>query len=521
MQIFETEKLDGLEEKLTSSASITYASVVEPFDVISKKDFKNIKSIASYNDEDLYYVQSILVSSSWNKNDDIFDPAEVWKAKATPEHKPTNLEHNEGEIIGHIISNWPITDDGDIISEDINIEDLPSKFHILTGSVIYKAFTTPELKERAEKLIAEIETGNKYVSMECFFNGFDYGVTNKNTGEYKVLARDENTAYLTKHLKAYGGLGEHEDYKIGRVLRNITFSGKGFVDKPANPDSVIFTKELLSFDNQKNKEEKNNLFTEMGVFSNQANIKENDMNLETELADLKQKVEAMNDCSELVKEAYASVDQYKTQASELEASITQKDEALVAAQAALDSVQTEKEEAAKMYDEEMKKKKDEMEKMKAELDAANEIIAAYKDKEAEMARKEKMMNRKASLLEAGLDDELATASVEKFESLSDEAFDGMVSLLAAMKPKKEEKKEEVMNKKMASEESEVEAEVKTEEPAEAEEVAESVDASTLEEVEVEDEVNLSVGSEDSESEIESTRAALIDFVKTKIGKKVR
>ena len=100
MQIFETEKLDGLEEKLTSSASITYASVVEPFEVISKKDFKNIKSIASYNDEDLYYVQSILVSSSWNKNDDIFDPAEVWKAKATPEHKPTNLEHNEGE------NNW-------------------------------------------------------------------------------------------------------------------------------------------------------------------------------------------------------------------------------------------------------------------------------------------------------------------------------------------------------------------------------------------------------------------------------
>ena len=57
----------------------------------------------------------------------------------------------KGKIIGHIISNWPITDDGDIISEDTKIEDLPSKFHILTGSVIYKAFTTPELKERAEK----------------------------------------------------------------------------------------------------------------------------------------------------------------------------------------------------------------------------------------------------------------------------------------------------------------------------------------------------------------------------------
>ena len=80
------------------------------------------------------------------------------------------------------------------------------------------------------------------LAWSAFLMVFDYGVTNKNTGEYKVLARDENTAYLTKHLKAYGGLGEHEDYKIGRVLRNITFSGKGFVDKPANPDSVIFYK---------------------------------------------------------------------------------------------------------------------------------------------------------------------------------------------------------------------------------------------------------------------------------------
>ena len=33
------------------------------------------------NDADLYYVQSILVSSSWNRNDDVFDRAEVWAAQ--------------------------------------------------------------------------------------------------------------------------------------------------------------------------------------------------------------------------------------------------------------------------------------------------------------------------------------------------------------------------------------------------------------------------------------------------------
>jgi hypothetical protein len=155
--------------------------------------------------------------------------------------------------------------------------------------------------------------------------------------------------------------------------------------------------------------------------------------------------------------------------------------------------------------------------MKAELDAANEIIAAYKDKEAEMARKEKMMNRKASLLEAGLDDDAASASVEKFESLNDEAFDGIVALIAAMKPKKAKmEEEEAMKMKPKAEE------IETETTESTEETSEEVDASALDEVEVEEEVNLSVGSESEvDSDVESTRAALVDFVRTRIGKKVR
>jgi hypothetical protein len=126
------------------------------------------------------------------------------------------------------------------------------KYHVLTASVIYTGFTDPELRERTSDLIQEIEAGTKYVSMECFFNGFDYGLQDKSTGELKLLPREEATAYLTKHLRAYGGSGEFENHKIGRVLRNITFSGKGFVDKPANPESIIFQKENFKFlENQK------------------------------------------------------------------------------------------------------------------------------------------------------------------------------------------------------------------------------------------------------------------------------
>ena len=59
------------------------------------------------------------------------------------------------------------------IDPETSADDLPEKFHILTGSVIYLGFTQDDLKERATKLVAEIENGTKYVSMECFFNDFD------------------------------------------------------------------------------------------------------------------------------------------------------------------------------------------------------------------------------------------------------------------------------------------------------------------------------------------------------------
>ena len=73
-------------------------------------------------DKDLYYTQSILVSTTWNKNDDIFNKEEVWNAKDTPQHKPTNIEHQETQIVGHIVANWPITSEGIIIDKDTPIE---------------------------------------------------------------------------------------------------------------------------------------------------------------------------------------------------------------------------------------------------------------------------------------------------------------------------------------------------------------------------------------------------------------
>jgi hypothetical protein len=543
MKIFEQEKTDGLSEQLTASASITYASAVAPSADHNKHNIKEIKSLASLNDSDLYYVQSILVSSSWNKNDDIFDKDEVWAARNTPEDKPTNLEHDEATIIGHITSNWPITEDGSLIDQATATENLPEKYHILTGSVIYKGFSNIDLKNRADKLIAEIENGTKYVSMECFFKNFDYGLINKSTGEYKILPRNEATAYLTKYLRSYGGQGEHDDYKIGRVLRNITFSGKGFVDKPANPDSIIFTKNMFEETDVKNLNEKIEDLSIAGVFDNKTNlnVENNIMNLENiqaEVAELKTKIEAMTSSSAEV------VSQLKDKVAALETEVQAKEQTIAELTAAQEALAAEKEEAAKKMKEEEEKnevedkkeskkeedkeeeteaakkkmkaemdaKDEEMKKTKSDLEAALETIAGYKMKEEKMAKKEKKMKRASALMENGLDADTANATADKFESMDDETFAAMTSLFAGKMPPWLEK----IKKRDDEQDKEDEKEKAAKKDKETEE--DTVDASVLETAEVESGVNLGVGGE-AHSGVEATRAALVEFVSSRLGKK--
>lgn len=493
MEIYQQEIDDGLSEILSAKASIVYASQLFHDPSINSKNSRlNIKALAGIEDKDLYYTQSILVSTSWNKNDDIFDKAEVWAARNTPEDKPTNLEHDESIIVGHITSNWPITVDGELMEENTTIENLPDKFHILTGSVIYTGFTDDTLKNRTAQLINEIKSGNKYVSMECFFSGFDYGVIDKTTAEYKILPRNNETAFLTKHLRAYGGLGEHQNYKIGRVLRNITFSGKGFVSKPANPDSVIFTEDSINFHNNVQKielnKEKNEAFSEVGVFSNQANLKENIMSVETE----NQEVAAMTE-KEIMSMVTPSMS--KPNAEDM---LNQQEEEL---KKKAEYLQKKKEELD-MEEAMMQKKNEEMAKMQTELNGVYAALETKKKELAETMKKEKKLKRVAALVESGVASEVVNNLIDTLESVDDASFDAITSLVAAVNPVKV-------------------AEIKTNHNLVTEDsqhpLATISDA--LETAEVENDIDLSVGSE-SEPETHNTRAALIDFVYSRLGKKL-
>jgi hypothetical protein len=256
------------------------------------------------------------------------------------------------------------------------MSQVPSEFDIVTGAVLYTSWTDDKLKDRMQNIITEVEQGKTwFVSMECLFPAFDYCMMDAK-GNQKIVKREESSAFLTKHLKSYGGSGEYNGHKVGRLLRNFAFSGVGLVKKPANPRSVIL--------NSKNSDNDN---------INDSKAEETIMNDELEI--LKAELAEAKKASEEIKEEMA-----KKKAEEVSA--------FEAFQSLQNSLAETKEELKKI------KEKAEMDKM-----------------ELDKMKKEKMTNkRKAELIAAGLEESEVEETAAKFESLSDEVFETVIATLA-------------------------------------------------------------------------------------------
>ena len=396
MQIFKSEIKDGIAELVKSSASVAFYSEALPY-VPNDKEIVLSKAIAeNANQIDLYYIKSILASSGWNKNDDVFDHAELWNARATPEDKQFNYMHDEKDIIGHITNCYVTDGDGNRLPDDINQNSqLPTAFDITIGSVLYTSWSDKKLKDRMQKIIADVENGKTWhVSMECLFPAFDYALIDAK-GEQKIVKREEASAFLTKHLRAYGGKGEYNGYKVGRLLRNISFSGVGLVEKPANPRSVILNKQHSTIIFNESKAEEITMQDDLEV-------------LKAELAQAKEATDKLKDkMKEEAGKMQEEAEKAKKAKSEVEATVADLQAQLSEAQEALAAEKTDKK---KMFEEMIKMKKE-----------------------------KQMSKRKAELTEAGLDDSEAEETSAQFESLADEMFDSVVAALKkakmAAKPK--------------------------------------------------------------------------------------
>lgn len=525
INVFDAEREAGIEEQIRSQASLAYVSQLCPaapaaksknaFKPLNKNLLKDIKAIAGQKDKDVFRTFSILVSTSWNKNDDVFSQDEVWAAKETPTYKPANLEHDEKKIVGGIIGTWPVDDEYNLIDPNVSLDELPEVYHLLVSSVIYNQWQDPEYKSRAEELIKKIEDGQMFVSMECVFSGFDYAVVAPNDDNH-IVARTNDTAFLSRHLRAYGGTGEYQGHKVGRLLKNITFSGKGFVEKPANPDSIIFdretafdftnasiTKNLFSYDNGVSVRVGNDEFSET---NSQENLDMSNDILNDQIQELKEALAAVKaENKELnAQVAEANVGKWETQVAEMKEQVETISNDLSTASEDLTTAKTK------------------IEELEETLASESEARSKAEDLVKTMEDEKTQAGRTAQLIEAGLSEEEALAKIEVFADLSDEQFEALAEAITVAKPfraevkkDEEEDKEKADPKKIKADPKKIKAEEASEEEsveeAEAEE-AEVVDEEVLETASVEEAIDMTVASEETEDGIQHVRANLRDWV---------
>lgn len=417
MKIHKYEKDAGLSEKILAQNTIALVSTAVPYSPdqpeIEKVSVVFSDNVVAENKDqlDLHYIKSVLVSTGWNKNDDVFSNSELWVARKTPEDKQFNYMHDEEDIIGHITSNHVVDFNGNTISDDI--EEAPEQFEIVTGAVIYKSWSSLERRERVNDLIQEIEEGKWFVSMECLFNNFDYAVVAPDGGN-KIVARNEGSAFLTKHLRSYGGNGEYEGHKLGRLLRNISFSGKGLVNKPANPRSIIL-KDSLSFSDSK-------AFEIEEVFINsvreKSNMADEHAMLQNQIAELKQSLTQATEENAVLVGQLSEMDE-KALSEKLEAlqvQVQKRDETIASLEAAAETHDSEKQE------------------LNDKNQAATEQIETIQAKLDEIEAEAHKSQRLSALKDAGLTEEEAEAKLEAFSEASDELFAEVVDLLADRKP---------------------------------------------------------------------------------------
>lgn len=383
MKIYKAEIEAGISEQVKSMASVCFCSEIKPTE----------------SQPDLHPIKSVLVSTGWNKNGDVFDRAETYKAKSSPINKKINFEHNENDIIGHITNAYVVDDDYKEISLDEVEESKLPDFNIITEGVLYTYWEDETSRARMNQVIAEMSEDKWFISMECIFKEFDYAVA-KGSDNY-VIKRNEETAFLTKTLKAYGGTGEYEGYKIGRLFRDFTFSGKALVKNPANEKSVILST-ASTFDPIETKE--NFDFSKSSVHI----IEEIDMSdeleqIKKELAEAKEAIQAKASAELIVRDE--KIKNLETQLSTASIEKETVGEKLAQAEELINTLKSQLEEA----------------------EAAKKVMMEEKDK---MAKKAKCSERLAKTVAAGVPEEDAAKAAEKWLDVADDIYEEYVTALS-------------------------------------------------------------------------------------------
>lgn len=420
--VYASEIADGLEESIQSFSSAkvicNITKKIDNYKLSSRQIQKDsvMEAMASFVETlDLFYMEDILVTTNTNLNLDHFLPEEVWKARNTPVDKPFNFEHVSSDIIGHIISSHPVDDSLTEISDDTEIKDLPSEYHLRNGSVIYLYAGDADRRKLIADTVQEIKDDEWAVSMECLMRDFDYLLINT-AGVKTVVPRNEQTAWMTKHLINYEdkktkkkGTGTFKDpktkeeYIVGRVPRNFTFSGKGLVRKPANPKSVIIQGSAETDPKPTVIELEKPKMDELKEIINQ---------LKAEVTTLK--------AEKMEKEKAEKAEKVKKEEADKKEK-DDKEEKWKKKEADYDEEADASKKTIAQLEAELKTAKSTLVEVEAKLSVASETVKALQTEKS-------VASRKAALDKANAPDEVAAKMLKEFADLSDTGFASVVEL---------------------------------------------------------------------------------------------
>jgi len=182
------------------------------------------------------------VVNEFNKNGDGISTETAIESVQQFIHKPTNIEHNKGKIVGHIVNAGfsDYSDSSILINVDKNKKD---PFHIALGAVVYKTVD----KEFFDLLQKSTNPQNDMyntvsASWEIGFSSYQIAVGSKNLKDARIISDPKEIAEMKPMLKAFGGKGLTEKgepvYRL--IVGDIYPLGIGFTLKPAaNVKGVI------------------------------------------------------------------------------------------------------------------------------------------------------------------------------------------------------------------------------------------------------------------------------------------
>lgn len=334
---------------------------------ISKASLENLESLIpdgiDFEDNvDLLGVAfNAAVVNRFNKNGDGIDSETAIAYTKNFLHKPTNIEHDKGEIVGHIANaGWSDYGTSRILTED-EVRDYAKPFNIALGALIYKSANTTfaEAVERSvdpkDSMYHSIST-----SWEVGFSDFVLAVGSEYLDEARIISDPDEMEEMVGSLKSFGGSGKTDSGEpINRLIVGKIYPlGIGYTTNPAADVKGVYMKpEEKTQIIIKDKRDKNISHCE----KTNVNLKKNN-SMETE--------KVINELKDLLNEKKFSQEAVASMTSTFADAIKEKDEEF---RAELTKAQEEKEAVAAEHQE----LKTSVEDLKTKFEEAQNKIAEY------------------------------------------------------------------------------------------------------------------------------------------------